>query len=287
MTIKHLIPGAAVCLLLLAGCSGGAEPSLPAGTIVAVGNEVLTGAELSSAVPAGLSEADSAAFAQAYIRNWTDRKLIANVAAREVDLNEIDALVEEYREELIMNRYRREMVRRADNTEFSLDSLQAYYDSHRDEFVLERPLVQGVYLKVPDTSPKLAQIKRLYKSTRPVDIDRLDQAANAEAVHFDYFRDRWVDWEQIENRIPYEFSGGAAAFLRAARPLEVSSGGYTYLLKIDQYLLPGETMPFEAARPVVRDRLLNSLRRRYDTQLRNELEERGLRTGLLRYPAAD
>lgn len=287
MLRKSIIYGAAVCLLLAAGCSGGAEPSVPEGTIVAVGADCLTASELRSAVPGGLSEADSASYAQAYIRNWVDRKLISNVAAREIDMAEIDRLVEEYREELIMNRYRREMVRRADNTEFSLDSLTAYYQSHRDEFVLERPLVQGIYLKVPDTSPKLSQLKRLYKSARPVDLDRLDQLANAEAVHFDYFRDRWVDWEQIENRIPYEFAPGAVAFLRAARPLEVSSGGYTYLLKIDQYLLPGETMPFEAARPVVRDRLLNSLRRRYDTQLRNELEERALRTGLLRYPSGN
>lgn len=283
--LRTTITGAVVCLLL-AGCSGGADSSLPPDAIVAVGNDVLTAAELRTAVPAGLNETDSASFAQAYIRNWTDRKLIANVAAREIDMAEIDKLVQEYREELIMNRYRREMVRRADNTEFSLDSLTEYYNNHLDQFVLERPLVKGVYLKVPDGSPKLSQLKRLYKSTRPVDIDRLDQTATSEAVHFDYFRDRWVDWEQIETRIPYEFAS-VPAFLRSAQPLEVSSGGYTYLLKIDNYLLAGETMPFEAASPVVRDRLLNSLRRRYDTQLRNELEERATRTGLLRYPSAE
>lgn len=278
------IYGAAACLLLSAGCTGGAESTLPDDVIVAVGSDVLTLSELRNAVPAGLSADDSTAYAQAYIRNWTDRKLIANVAAREVDLNEIENLVNEYREELIMNRYRREMVRRADNAEFSIDSLRAYYESHREEFVLERPIVRGVYLKVPDGSAKLAQIKRLYTSTRPVDVDRLDHAANSEAVHFDYFRDRWVDWDQIENRIPYEFAGGASAFLQSGRPLEVSSGGYTYLLSVSDYMLPGQPMPFEAAQPVVRDRLLNALRRRYDTQLRHELEERALATGLLRYP---
>lgn len=277
----------AVAAVLLSGsCGNGDDSSLPADAIVAVGEDVLTAGEVRAAVPVGLGEDDSTAYAQAYIRNWTDRKLIVNVAAMDVDMATIDRLTQEYREELIMNQYRREMVRRADNTEFSQDSMRAYYDAHSSEFILERPLVKGVYLKVPDDSPLLTRIRRLYTSMRPTDIDKLDQAANSAAVHFDYFRDRWVDWEQIESRIPTEFNGDAVAFLRSNRPLEVSAGGYTYLLSISEYMLPGVPMPFEAARPVVRDRLLNSLRRRYDTQLRHELEERALATGQLRYPGS-
>lgn len=270
--------------LLLAGGCAGSHNELPSDAVVAVGEEVLTRADLRSALPGGLSAEDSAALAQAYVRNWVDRKLIANVAAREVDMAEINRLVDEYREELIMNRYRREMVRRADNAEFSPDSLRSYYDSHISEFRLQRPLVQGVYLKVPDNSPALAQLKRLYKNPSGMNLDRLEQLAAGAAIHFDLFDNRWVDWEQIEARIPAEFPGGAARFLQTNGNLEYSAGGFTYLLHVSDYLLPGSPMPFEAASPIVLDRIRNSVRRSYDTQLRRELEERALRTGQLRYP---
>ena len=54
------------------------------------------------------------------------------------------------------------------------DSLRAYYNSHNREFILERPLVRGIYLKVPDDAPNLGVIKRLYRSSRRDDIDRLE-----------------------------------------------------------------------------------------------------------------
>lgn len=282
-TILYAAVGAA---LLAGGCTGGASVQPEPDAVAVVDGETLTRGELRSNIPAALSAEDSAAYARAYIRNWVDRKLVSNVAAADVDMAEIDRLVAEYREELIMNAYRREMVRRADNTEFTVDSLRAYFDSHSSEFVLERPIVRGVYLKVPDDYPKLAELKRLYRSTRPADVDKLEQAAN-NAIHYDYFRDRWVDWEQIESRIPAEFPGGAEAFLRAGRPLDFSAGGFTYLLSVSEYQPAGAPMPFEAARPIVRDRLLNAVRRRYDTQLRHELEDRALRRGLLVYPSGN
>lgn len=274
-----IVAGAA---LLFGACSGDSVPET-ADAVAVVDGEVLTLEEVRRAVPAAIAPDDSLEFVHSYIRNWVDRKLIARVAARDVNMAEVERLVDEYREELIMNMYRREMVRRADNTEFTDDSLRAYYDARLDEFRLIVPMVKGVYLKVPDDSPRLAEIRRLYHSTRPQDIDQLEKAAS-QAIHFDYFRDRWIDWDQIEARIPAEFPGGVDAFLRGGRPLEVSTGGFTYLLSISDYLPAGSIMPFEAARPIVHDRMLNAVRRSYDTQLRQELETRALQRNLLSYP---
>lgn len=269
--------------LLLTGACAGSDSALPDDTVVVVGSDALTRSQLRAAMPGGLSPDDSTAFAQAYISNWVDRKLISNVAAAEIDMTEIDRLVDEYREELIMNRYRREMVRRADNNEFHPDSLLNYYRTHLSDFTLSQPLVKGIYLKVPDDSPELTRLKRLYKSSSPADMDRLENLASNNAIHFDLFTDRWIEWEQIEARIPTDFPEGAATFLSRGQPFEMSAGGFTYLLKVTDYLLPGSPMPYEAASSIVMDRMRNSYRRAFDSQLRRELEERALRTGRLRY----
>ncbi len=96
-----------------------------------------------------------------------------------------------------------------------------------------------------------------------------------------------MDWEQIETRIPYDFASGADSFLRSGRPLEVSAGGFTYLLCISEYIGAGSAMPFEAARPLVRERLLNARRRQFDVVLLNGLRQRALERGILVFPAGN
>ncbi|MFG6388023.1 MAG: peptidyl-prolyl cis-trans isomerase [Muribaculaceae bacterium] len=280
-------PIIAVLVAALAGsCSGGGDSSIPADAVAAVGGSVLTTAEVAANVPPMLAPDDSATMARAYVRRWVDARLVSDVAASDIDMEQIDRLTEEYRLELIMDSYRRIMASRADAAEFGIDSLKAYYNAHADEFVLERPLVKGIYLKVADQAPQLPRLRRLYRSDRPVDLDQLEKEATG-AIHYDYFRDRWVDWEQIETRIPYDFASGADSFLRSGRPLEVSAGGFTYLLCISEYIGAGSAMPFEAARPLVRERLLNARRRQFDVVLLNGLRQRALERGILVFPAGN
>ena len=265
---------------LLAGACGGEEKTTPADALARVGNEYLTAGELSVVIPAGLNHDDSTTFAKAYIRDWIDSRLIERVAAAEVDLEQIDRLVAQYRDELIMSQYRRAMAEQADNEDFAEDSLKAYYDAHKTDFVLERPMLKGVYLKVPTDAPKLSQIKRLYRSDKPDDIDKLEKAAIGTAIHYDYFRDTWIDMEQIETKIPVDFPA-AGADIAQRRYLETDYQGFTYLLSVSDYLAAGSPMPFEAARPLIRERMLNLKRRAYDSRLRNDLYNRALDDGTL------
>ncbi len=278
---------ATAAMLLAAACGGGGTASIEADALVVAGSGTLTRSQLHAAMPAGLSAADSTTFARAYIREWIDARLIADVAAEEVDRAEIERLVEEYRNSLIMAQYRRSMARKATDGIFSEDTLKAYYDAHPDDFILDRPLVKGIYLKVPDDTKNLSTLRRLYKSEQPADIDRLEKAALGEAIHYDYFRDRWIDWEQIETRIPVDFSSADMADMRSGKPVDVTSGGFVYLLSVSDYLPVGSPMPFEAAKPYIRERMLSLSRIDYDKRLRNELLNKALADGTISFPGAN
>lgn len=273
-------------MLLSAACSGGGAVSAPADTLVEIDGRYLTRTELARHLPAGMTPDDSTAFARAYIRSWIDSRLIATVAADEVDMDEVNRLTEEYRNDLIMSQYRRTMARQASDGIFSEDSLRGYYDSHQSDFVTERAMVRGVYLKVPDDAANLASLRKLYKSDRPVDIDRLEKAALGSAIHYDYFRDRWVDREQIENRIPVDADRLSAA-LTGGRPLDVSIGGFVYLLSVSDYMPAGSVLPFEDARARVRERMLAAERLAYDVQLRNDMLRRALDDGKVIFPGVN
>lgn len=268
---------------LAMACTPTPDDTMPEGTLARVGLECLSRSDLRRAMPAGLSADDSTRFANAFVRNWIDTRLVEDVAAEHVDIKAVEALVQQYRRDLILREYAA-MAFEADNRDISFpDSLVAdYYERHSADFVLQSPMIRGVYVKLPDDASNLAAIRRIYRSTKPDDIDRLEKTVLDAAIHYDYFRDRWIDWQQVEGRIPYDFGAEPAAWLRAHRNLDVSLGGFTYLLEISDVLPAGAVMPLDEARPIIRERLMAERRRAYGASLRDRLYDQALSSGRLR-----
>lgn len=269
----------AVSAMTLISCGGETDDKAGSPVIVKVGKSVMTQADLIKALPLGLNTADSAAFASAYIRRWINARLITDIAASEIDMDDINRLVDEYRNRLIEMEYRKRMGDAHTSTTFSDDSLRNYYVSNNSDFVLERPMLQGVYLKVPENASNLAQIRRLYRSDKQSDIDRLEKEILTSAVHYDYFRDKWVDWEQIELHIPYDFGSDPEAFLKGRDHFEITAGGFVYLLDIKDVLPKGAFMPFDNAKTMISERLNAQKRRLYDASLMKNLYDKSVSDG--------
>lgn len=240
--------------------------------LASLGKARLTLTQVRKEMPGGLSSEDSARFVKAYVNNWVDEHLISDVAAGEVDMTDINRMVDDYRRRLVMAEYSRRMFA-AHAAEIPDDTVAAYYDRHKSEFVLDRPMVRGTYLKVPDDARNIRALRRLYKSDKTADADLLEKEVLSSAIHYDYFRDRWVDWEQIETRVPYDFGATGDTWLRTHRNLDTSSGGFTYLLYVTEVLPAGSPMPLEAARGQIVNRLLNANRKAYEIRLLRDLRE--------------
>lgn len=266
---------------LLCSCAGGEEQKVPDDYLAAYRNDYLTRSEVAAAMPGGMTPDDSARYVRAYVNGWVQAKLVEGEAAPEVDLAEIDRLVDEYRRDLILTAYRRRMFEQ-NAPQIPDDSVRAYYDAHKTDFVLERPLVKGTYLKVADDARNLRTLKRLYKSDRQADTDQLEKEVLSSAIHYDYFRDKWVDWEQIETKIPEDFGDNPGQWLEKHKTLEKSVGGFTYLLYVTDVLPAGSPMPFEAAKSQIVNRLLNINRPAYDNALMNQLYRRAIESNRLR-----
>lgn len=272
-----------LCMALAACNSAPAPPAAPAADVLAsLGSERLTAADVRAAMPAGLSADDSARFVRAFVNSWVDAHLVTDVASSQVDMEQIERMTADYRSQLIMQEYTRKMFE-THAAGIPDDSLRAYYDAHRSEFILDRPMVHGIYLKLPSDTRNLRTIRRLFRSDRPDDIDRLEKEILASAaIHYDYFRDRWVDWEQIEARVPVEFGSDPGAWLaRGDRTIDHTAGPVTYLLRITDVLPAHSPMPFEAAREQITRRLLASGRRAYQTRLLRELRDSAMAAGTL------
>lgn len=263
--------------VLICACSN-KTASIDGSPILAiVGNEQLTRNLLAKALPIGLNSADSAVYAKNYIRHWIDSRIISEIASSEIDMTDINRMVSDYRNKLVELEYRRRMSESYVPDNFPDDSLRNYYIEHNSEFILDAPLLRGLYLKVPDNSPNLSVIRRLYRSDRQNDIDRLEKEVLTSAIHYDYFRDKWIPWNQIEIRIPFDFGSNPDAFLKGKDHVEISAGGFVYFLDITDVLPTGSITPFETAKQMISERFAAGQRKSYDRQLMDQLFKKSLK----------
>lgn len=248
------------------------SPREGAGILVKIGETSLTLDDLRSNMPQGLSQVDSTRIARAFIRSWVDTRLMADYGAEAIgDMTEIDKLTEQYRNQLIAHEYRRKIIAAETSNAFSPDSLKAFYDANSRIFVARQPLVMGIYIKIPEDAPNLKTIKKLYKSSKLEDIDRLEKECLDAAVHYDYFKDRWVEWDQIDSRIPADLSVNPDGLLKVKKDYETVADGFVYLLYVSDYIPTGNTIPFEAAIDQIVQELTFRRQADLDREMRRQL----------------
>ncbi len=281
--MKKIFFFASIALLVSTSCS---DKTTDADYLVRVEDKVLTKADIDRIIPSGLSPQDSTAMATAYIRQWIDDALINQIAARNVtNMDEIEQKVAEYRTALINAEYRRLMAAEAGATKFDPDTIQNYYLDHIEDFTLDAPVIRGVLVRVDSTFTDISDVRRLYRSDKPDDIDDLDKLLTDDdasgITSYDYFRDKWVGWERISAAVPSDFGGDASHFLKSTDHIEVQDKGYTWLLHISDYRLAGTPAPVEYVQPSIEAALTNAALLQRDRDLRNRLRDEAIEAGKL------
>ena len=282
MKISSYIISAITALAFFSACVYTNEGSDGGNILVRVGKAKLTLAQLCKSIPAGLSPEDSTAMARQIINQWIDDKLITEVVAPTIpDIDEINRMTDEYRSRLIADSYRSRMYHKNGDLNISEDSLRSYYERFKGSLLLNTPVIKGVFLKFADDSPALAEARSLFKSSRQSDIDRIEKLGYDGAVHYDYFRDRWVDWQKMMALIPADFGSSPLTFPASNRSVELSVDGFTYLLCISDFRSAGSSMPYEYAREYLRDAILYERQKEYDEALRQQLKGEAIDNGTL------
>ncbi len=261
------------------------------GLLAKVGTHVLSRQQLEDDMPAGLSREEQAAFTDNYIDNWISSILLYDVARKNLpDIERLDEIAEAYRRDLFIYEYRKRLSDERLAADIPEDTLQQYYDDNSSRFTLHKPLVKGLFLKVPATAPSLSSLRRWVATETPDAVEHIEKYAVKNATGYDYFYDRWVWFDDVKDNIPYEF-GDDTRFLQQNKNLEVSHNGVLYFLHLSDYKPAGAVMPYQFARSQIMEIMLNQRRVQFNRDLERELLEQAVAEGKVeRYyasPSAD
>lgn len=268
--IKNTILAAVALSLPLVACHKEQKISPGDDVLIAMGDSVLRRSEVVARIPVGIAPEDSAALFRRIVNNWVETMVLTDFATRRLpNLDEIEDQVAAYRNRLIVSSYLKQMRDTRQET-VNQDSVKAFYNAHKGEMVVERPLVKGIYMKVSDDAPNLAKMRHSVFDASDESIDNLEKNWIADAIQYDYFADEWIDWEVVADEIPYRFFD-VDAFLESTKNFETSSNGSTYLLHISQYLPTGSQMPFEFAAKRISAMFLERKKSQYEDNLVRQL----------------
>lgn len=266
--------------VVLLGAFKGSQPADTTDVLVSVKGRTLNRSEVNKLIPRGISSADSLLLAENFTKKWVKDVLVYDVALRNLgdEKEEVDKLVEEYRRSLVRYRYQERLVEEKLKTDIRESDKLNYYEENQKKFILDKGLIKGLFLKIPVDAPGLTDVKKWYKSTDVASLEKIEKYSVQNATIYEYFYDKWVDFDEVMDNIPIHVSN-PNAFLKANKYVEVADSSYCYLLNIKEYLPFGSVEPYDYASSHVTEMLVNQRKVEFLKKFEDELYNDAIRSG--------
>ena len=229
-------------------------------TVARVGKETLRLSQL-EAVTSGLSGEDSLVAANGYVEQWVRRQVRAREAAKVFsgDIEQVEAMVEEYRTSLLVSRMEQRYLEGRLDTLVSDSVVRAYYDGHLEEFEMDRTIVKGRIVRLPDNYRQSVKLFSLMgDSDQESQKDFLDLCDKNGFELYSF--ESWVDFDEFLSYLPVRRGKSNDNLLVCGKIHEMADADSKYFVEVTAVLKKGERAPFERVSENVR-RMLYGRRR--------------------------
>ena len=169
-------------------------------------------------------------------------------------------------------------IKKSLDTIVSLEESQIYYDSHKDEFILNDYIVKALYLKIPkDLDFKEEEVHLNYLLKNDKDLAEINSYAKLYAENY-YFDDSvWIYFDKITEDIPLTKYNIDNIVLNRTKTY-FSDEEHWYFLNIIDYKLKDEAPPLDflmdQIHGIIVSKRLNDLREISEANLIKELKKK-------------
>lgn len=237
--------------------------------VARAGRDRLYLSQLRDYIPDGTSPEDSAKIATGFINAWAVEHLYVKSAEKLLSKEELDVgkELEDYRKSLLRYRYEQRYINANLDTAITAGQLQGYYDSHKENFILPRPILKARFVDLIKGSRNGEEIMDKLSAEDPTTVQSLDSLAYS-ALSYKDLSGRWTDaavlakefgtdWETMMGRmkdrlIKFEGEGNVKA-------------AYVFAVQKDG------TAPLEYCAENIRDNILSERKRALLSSLEQDL----------------
>jgi len=249
---------------------------------VEVNGVSLKKSEVMSTLPEDISPEDSARLVDKFTENWIKQQLLLQKAEINVGNSpEIKALVEKYREQLLIENYLRLMVEHKAEIMPTESQINAFYEANKTQYTLPENLLKGIFIVLPLDASNKSLLNKLLRADE-TDKTTIEAYCLQNAAKVDFFTDEWIPFRLIQKHLP-ELTSSEQQILTRRRFYETKDSIFQYILRIDDYKLEGENSPLSYVQEEIEEFLINTNKVDYLQKMEKDLYDEASRKGLIQY----
>lgn len=275
----------AIVTIIVVSCSrdDDAQSGALGEDVVAVvdGVELRTG-DIKRDMPTGITGADSVTFVRMYIENWVLNRLKIKRAEEVLtsSSDDIERLVEGYRQSLLMRQLDQYYIDKSLDTEITDKQIAAYYRANSASFKLDHNVVQGVIVKVPKAFRNTTTLTTAMRnSAKEGEWQELNALAEKHSLKVVNMAAEWVSYSDFLSNLPTERSRSYNDLITKSTVQQMSSDDAIFYFIITDRALKGEIAPMASIENDIRRRLYSERRREIVEEYEAELKRQSVKDG--------
>ena len=229
--------------------------------VASVGERKLLSHDLNDLFNKSMTSQDSIAIMESYVNMWVRNQLKLEKAELmfSESQDDIDRMVEEYRNSLLNYKLDQHYIEKSINLGVTNNDIKDYYNKNSKAFRLDKDIIKGLVVKVPKKyrqSEKLQELMNSQSRDKQQDFIDICDKNNFNLVTFD----KWTDFSEFIDSIPTKNRKLYTTILNRKGVQDTSDDSYKYFFKIYEKRIKGDISPIELTKDKVRQMILNQRR---------------------------
>jgi len=193
-----------------------------------------------------------------------------NIAAAEK--NEITQLVQEYKNDLLINKYKEAVVKQELDTIISQDAIANFYKEHKEDFLLNEEILQLRFVNFNKEDLELDKIKTLFKSKKETDLKAmkdLEMSFNKMNLNDSV----WYKISDLYDLIPNFYPKYKEKLLKKSKTVLLEDSLTVSLVAVKVVKYKNDVAPLEFEAKIIRQILLHKRKLELIKQIEKDLLE--------------
>ena len=225
--------------------------------IVAIVNtEKLFKTDFINILPKNIHKIDSHVMAKSYIHDWAINKLLLEKAKNNSSsqtMNQINGLVKDYKESLLINNYKEQLIKQKLDTVITEEELKEFYLSNKENFKLNEELIKIKFLHIDNNINDKKKILALFKSDDILDLEELEKQELSFKFH--QFNDSiWRELDNVLLKLPFS----KKKLLKKTKFIQKQDSIGLYLVAVKDVLERNSTAPLSYVTSTIEQMILHN-----------------------------
>jgi Fe-S cluster biosynthesis and repair protein YggX len=232
---------------------------------------------LENVVPYGIKGKDSVELIKKFIQQWIQNELVLNYAKKNLtdDQLNVEKEVEEYRKNLLIYNYQKELISQKLDTLVQQSEIEKYYNTYSSNFVLKDNIAHVYYIKLNKKTPGIEKVKRWYTSNNTKDIDNLRSFCIQFAENYFLDDNTWLLFDDILKEVPIE-NYNTELLLKNNTNIELSDSSFVYFLRIKGYKIKNSISPLSFEKDNIKNIIINKRKLKLIDEMKREVYNQAL-----------